>query len=112
MNKNVSSAEAVKFIQSGDHVYIHTAAAAPQILIEAMVDRSDELNEIEIVQLHTEGQARDADEEYSDMFHVNSLFIGQNVRKAINEGRADFIPCFLSEVPIMFRRNIIPGKNI
>ncbi len=108
MNKNVSPAEAVKYIQSGDHVYIHTAVAAPQILIEAMVDRSDELNDIEIVQLHTEGRARYADEEFTDTFHVNSLFIGQNVRKAINEGRADFIPCFLSEVPIMFRRNIIP----
>ena len=108
MKKIQSSHDAVRCIKPGDHVYLHTAAATPQILIEAMVDRADELSDVEIYQLHTEGKAGYADEKYKGIFHVNSLFIGKNVRKAINEGRADFIPCFLSDVPIMFRRNIIP----
>ncbi len=108
MNKIQTPYDAVGCIKPGDNVYLHTAVAAPQILIEAMVDRADELSNVEIYQLHTEGKARYADEKYDGIFHVNTLFIGENVRKAVNEGRADFIPCFLSEVPIMFRRNIIP----
>jgi len=104
----MSAQEAVKSIRSGDHVYIHTAAASPEILIEAMVERHTELSNVEIFQLHTEGSGKYANPEYAASFHVNSLFIGANVRSAINEGRAEFIPCFLSEVPIMFRRGIIP----
>jgi len=106
--KSLSPAQAVECIQSGDSIFIHTAAASPEILIDAMVARHDELTDIEIYQLHTEGSAKYSFPEYAGTFHVNALFIGSNVRPAIDEGRAEFIPCFLSEVPIMFRRNIIP----
>jgi acyl-CoA hydrolase len=110
MYKAVSAAEAVGVIQSGDRVFIHTAAAAPHPLIRAMVDRAHELRDVEIIHLHTEGAAPYADPEHAESFRVNSLFIGSNVRKATNEGRADYIPIFLSEVPILFRKGILPVK--
>ena len=108
MYNPVSAAEAVKNIKSDNSVYIHTAGAAPQTLIKAMVARSSELNNVDIYHLHTDGAAPYAEEKYEGVFQVNSLFIGGNVRKATQEGRANFIPCFLSEIPSMFRKRIIP----
>ena len=108
MQKTVTAQEAVKAIQSGHRVFIHSAAAAPQPLIDAMVERAPELRNVEIIHLHTEGSANYALPEYAESFRVNSLFIGPNVRKATNEGRADYIPIFLSEVPLLFRRGLLP----
>jgi len=109
MKENYTTAEeAVKLIHSGDRVYIHSVAAAPHYLLEAMVDRADELKNVELIQLHTEGPALYAKPEYEDSFHVNALFVGSNVRKAVNEGRGDYLPIFLSEVPYLFRHNILP----
>ena len=73
-----------------------------------MTSRADELENVEIYHLHTEGEAPYAEPQYIKSFHTNSFFIGGNVRKAIALGEADFIPCFLSEVPLLMRRGIIP----
>ncbi len=107
-NKEKTPAEAAKAIKPGDRVYIHGAGATPAALVQAMVDRADELSNIEIYHLHTEGEARYLEPQYEDTFHLFSLFLAPNSRQAVNEGRADFIPCFLSEVPILFRRGRIP----
>lgn len=108
-NENYTSAEeAVKLINSGDRVYIHSVAAAPHHLLKAMTNRADELRDVELIQLHTEGPALYTDPKYKDSFHVNALFVGSNVRKAVNEGRGDYLPIFLSEVPNLFRNNILP----
>ena len=85
-------------------------AAAPRALINALVQRADSLRDVEIVQLHTEGPAPYADPEYQGIFRVNALFVGANVRKAVDEGRADYIPVFLSEAPALFRKGILPLK--
>ncbi len=106
--KELSPSQAVGLIKSGDRVYIHSAAATPQALVKAMVGRADELKEVEIYHLHTEGDASYTNIEYKDSFHLNALFLAPNARDAVAEGRADFIPSFLSEVPIMFRRGRIP----
>lgn len=106
--KKLTPEQAVAGIRSGDRVYIHSAAATPQSLVKAMVSRADELRGVEIFHLHTEGDASYTNPEFSESFHLNAMFLGPNVRKAVDEGRADFIPCFLSEVPIMFRRGRIP----
>lgn len=106
--KIVSAEEAVKFIKSGDHVFVQSVAAAPQTLIKAMTAGSDELRNVEIYHLHTEGVAPYSEPQFSESFHTNSFFIGSNVRKAVALGEADFIPCFLSEVPLLMRRGIIP----
>jgi len=107
-SKYTSAEEAVKLINSGDRVFIHSVAAAPQPLIEAMTARSSELENIEVMHLHTEGDAPYAKPEYNDTFHTDALFVGANVRKAVNKGSADYLPIFLSEVPGLFRRNIKP----
>ena len=100
--------EALKIVKSNDRVYIHTAAAAPQMLIDALTARANELRDVEIVHLHVEGNAPYADEKYRDSFHVNSLFVGSNLRKATqNQGNASYVPIFLSEVPLMFRRKVM-----
>lgn len=106
--EHTTAEEAVQMISSGDRVFIHSVAAAPRILIEAMVKRAPELREVELVQLHTEGEAPYARPEYADSFFTNALFVGHNVRKAVNEGNADYLPVFLSEVPHLFRNRILP----
>ncbi|SMO54793.1 acetyl-CoA hydrolase/transferase family protein [Fodinibius sediminis] len=103
-----SADEAVKLINSGDRVFVHSVAAAPQELINAMTDRAPELENIEVIHLHTEGEAPYVKPEYSDTFSTNALFVGANVRKAVNEGSADYLPIFLSEVPGLFRKDILP----
>jgi len=108
MYNPVSASEAVKNIKSNDNVYIHAAGAAPQTLVNAMVARSNELKNVNLYHLHTDGEAPYVKEEYRGIFQANSLFIGTNVRKAIQDGRANFIPCFLSEIPSLFRKKIIP----
>lgn len=108
MMEYTTAEKAVELIKSGDRVFIHTAAATPQALVLAMTKRSHELRNVEIFHLHTEGEAPYAKKEFANSFHTNSLFVAGNCRNAIHEGDADFIPCFLSEVPIMFRRGVLP----
>lgn len=83
-------------------------AAAPHPLIKAMVARAPGLHNVEIVHLHTEGPADYVKPEYCGSFHLNALFVGSNVRAAVNEGHADYIPVFLSEVPALFRKGVLP----
>ena len=107
MYKSVTPQEAVKIIKSNDRVYIQAGAAAPQTLINAMSERSDELRNVEVCHLHTEGKAPYANPDLKASFHVNSFFLGSNVRHTIKAGNGSYTPVFLSEVPILFKRNII-----
>lgn len=104
----VTAVEAVRVIKSGDRVFVHSVAAAPQQLIKAMTARASELRDVEIVHLHTEGEAPYVAPEFAESFHTNVMFIGANVRSAIYTGEADYIPVFLSEVPALFRKKILP----
>jgi len=104
----VSAEEAVSYVRSGDRVFVHTAAAAPRILIEALAARADELREVEMAHLHTEHDAPYAAPGMEKSFRVRCFFIGPNLRQAVAEGRADFVPVFLSEVPALFRDGILP----
>lgn len=108
MSKITTAEEALKVLRSGDRVFIHSVAAAPKTLIEAMTARADELRGVEIVHLHTEGDAPYAAPELAESFHVNAFFIGANMRAAVNDGRADYIPIFLSEIPNLMRRKVLP----
>ena len=108
MYKSVSAEEAVKVIKSNDRVYVHAAAAAPQVLMNAMSARHEELRNVEVCHLHIEGEARYANPDYRDSFHVNSFFIGPNVRHTLKAGNGSYTPVFLSEVPLLFKRNILP----
>jgi len=104
----ISGTDAVKVIKSGDKVFVHGGAATPHFLLEKMVERAHELRNVELISISSQGAALYADEKYKDNFHINSLFVSANVRQAVNEGRGDYIPVFLSEIPNLFKRNIIP----
>jgi acyl-CoA hydrolase len=100
--------EALSHISSNSRVFIHSVAAAPQSLIEAMMHYSHSLRNVEIVQLHTEGPAPYAEPGMEQSFKVNAFFVGANIREAVNAGRAEYMPIFLSEVPMLFRRGLMP----
>ncbi len=103
----VTAEEAVKVIKSNDRVYIQAAAAAPQQLINAMSARHEELKNVEVCHLHTEGDAPYSNPALRNSFHVNSFFIGKNVRHTLKAGNGSYTPVFLSELPTLFKRNII-----
>ncbi|MBK8699194.1 MAG: acetyl-CoA hydrolase/transferase family protein [Saprospiraceae bacterium] len=104
----VSAEEAVAVVQSGHRVYLHGAAATPNILVNALVERYESLKDVEICHVHTEGPAKYVHEPYCQSFHVNNFFIGENVRPFISTGNAQYVPIFLSEIPYLFRRKILP----
>lgn len=109
MNMNITTAEkAVEIIESGHRVFIHTAAAAPGSLIQAMTKRHKELKNVEIISAHTEGEVPYADDMYEDSFKINCFFVGHNIRKHVQRGRALYIPIFLSEIPMLFRNGKMP----
>ncbi|MBA4152983.1 acetyl-CoA hydrolase/transferase C-terminal domain-containing protein [Flavobacterium sp.] len=108
MSKYVSAQEAVKAVKSGDRVYIQAAAATPTVLTKALAERASELKNVEICHLHTEGDAPYANPELAESFHVNSFFIGANVRHTLKAGNGSYTPVFLSELPMLFRKKVLP----
>lgn len=104
----VSAAEAVSHVKSGDRVFFQGAAMTPKLLIEALVERYKDIKEVEIFQIHTEGQARYTQEPFRKAFYVNSCFAAGNVRDTINSEYGAYIPIFLSEIHLLFRKNILP----
>src|SRR5512141_956628 len=104
----VSPDEAVAGIRSRDQIYIQCAAAAPSFLLDALVARAPELRDVSMVHLHTEGPGPHMAPDMAEHFRHRALFIGPNARAAVNEGRADFVPVFLSDVPRLFDSGIQP----
>ena len=107
-SKLVTADEAVTAIKSGDSVYVHSHAAAPESLIDAMVARAPELRNVTVRHILTLSKADYAKREYAESFRVQVFFIGGNVRAAINEGRGDYIPAFLSEIPHLIETGVTP----
>ena len=100
--KLVSLETAVAGIASGDRVFVHGGAATPTALLTAMVGRAPDLEDVSVVHFHTEGPAPHLAPEMAGHFRHRALFIGANARSAVNEGRADYVPVFLSDVPELF----------
>lgn len=107
-NKIVSAEQAVKSIKSGNRVIIGHACGEPPTLVEALVQRAPELENVEIVHMVAMGSAKYAQPGMEKSFRHNALFVGGTTRKAVEEKRADFTPCFFSEVPRLFKNNILP----
>jgi 4-hydroxybutyrate CoA-transferase len=103
-----SAAGAVAEIRSGDRIFVHGGCATPHVLLEALAARADALRDVRLVHLHTEGPALTAVPGLESSFHHVALFVGANVREAVNAGRADYIPCFLSEIPALMRSGRVP----
>jgi len=104
----VSPEQAVDGIRSGQRIYVHCAAATPSVLLDALVARAPELEDVTVIHLHVEGPGPHLRPEMARHFRHRALFIGPNARQAVNEGRADYVPVFLSDVPRLFDRGLLP----
>lgn len=104
----ISAAEAVKAVKSGDRVFLHGSAATPVHLIKALQHRYQELENVELVSITTLGDVNFNDEKYRNSFFFNSLFVSANSRAVANNQFGDYVPVFLSEIPILFNENYLP----
>lgn len=100
--------EAARKIESGQRLFMTGNCAVPQMILGAIVDRAEELRDVEIAQVLTVGDADYVAPSMEGHIRVNTLFIGDNVRQAVNEGRADYTPCHLSEIPLLFSSGRLP----
>ena len=100
--------EAVSIIQSGNRVYIHGSAQTPTHLLKAVAKQADRLKSVEFVFITVYGDIQIDKPEFADRFKINSLFVSASIRSAVNEGRADYVPIFLSEIPDLFNASILP----
>lgn len=95
-------------IKSGNRIFIGSNAAVPNGLIKDLIENSRNLHDVEVVQIHTVSDNSWAKREYIDLFKINTLFISPVIRDAVADGYADYTPCFLSEIPALFRDRILP----
>ncbi|MCE2786397.1 MAG: acetyl-CoA hydrolase/transferase family protein [Bacteroidota bacterium] len=102
----LSAEEVVSHIQSGQRVFLHGSAATPVALVNALINRTD-LENVELVSISTYGIDLNKDI-LEGRFYINSLFVSESTRVAINSDRGDYIPVFLSEIPKLFTKNILP----
>jgi acyl-CoA hydrolase len=106
--KVVPAAEAVAAIRSHHRVYVHGAAATPSVLLDALVERAGELRDVSVIHLHAEGPGPHLAPEMAAHLRHRALFVGPNARAAVAEGRADYVPVFLSDVPRLFSSGALP----
>jgi acyl-CoA hydrolase len=104
----ISAEEALKHVKSGDRVFIHGSAATPVHLVEALQNRHNELSDVELVSITTLGNVNFDEPEYRKSFYFNSLFVSATTRSVVNSENGDYVPIFLSQIPLLFRRNILP----
>ncbi len=103
-----SAQDAVRAIQSGNRVFLTGNVSVPQTVLAALVDHAPNLTDVEIVQVLTIGAADYVGPTMEGHLRVNTMFISHNIRKAVQEGRADFTPVLLSEFPLLFKRGFLP----
>jgi acyl-CoA hydrolase/GNAT superfamily N-acetyltransferase len=106
--KKMSLEEALALIKTGDHIFIGSACGEPQYLVKGLVEKASHLSDNEILHVHTLGVAPYAEPRYSERFRLNAFFVGINTREAVAEGRADYTPVFLSELPRLISRGMVP----
>lgn len=104
----VSAAEAVSIIKSGDRIFGHGSACTPNILYNELGNQSSRLKDVEMVSITQQGNVEIAKPQYKDSFYINSLFTSAPVREAVNSENGDYVPIFLSEIPILFKNGILP----
>jgi len=102
MSELVSLSQALSHVQSGQRVFLQGGVATPLQLVEGLVDQADRLRGVELIHLHVSGPARYADPEFAESFTVANLFVGGQMRSKLRDG-VDYLPCFLSEIPALFR---------
>ncbi len=103
-----SPADAIRHIQSGQRVFIHGSAATPTSLLEALLHRAGEVTKIELVAISTLGEIDWDRPNVREHVFLNSLFVSANVRQWVDQANGDYTPVFLSEIPLLFRRGVLP----
>lgn len=104
----ITAEEAVKMVKSGDRVFLHGSAATPTLIISALQARHQELSNVELVSITTLGDSSFNDEKYKNSFFFNSLFVSTNSRGVVNSSHGDYVPVFLSEIPLLFNDDYLP----
>ena len=107
MKNYVSAEEAISVIKSGDRIFSHGSACTPNFLLNELAKQSPRLKGIEFISITLQGEVEIAKPQYKDSFFINSLFVSSPIREAVNSERGDFIPVFLSEIPILFKNGIL-----
>jgi 4-hydroxybutyrate CoA-transferase len=96
-HKLTTAAEALRIVESGMRVFVHASSGFPAALVNALADRAPSLRDVEIVHLLTINDIRTAEEQYPEHFRHTCLFIGGGMRRAVADGRADYVPIHLGE---------------
>ena len=104
----ISAEKAVQVIKSNDRVFIHGSAATPVCLVNAMQARHQELKNVELISITNLGDVDFDKPEFHKSFFFNSLFVSANTRAVVNSSHGDYVPVFLSQIPQLFRKNILP----
>jgi acyl-CoA hydrolase len=104
----VTAADALSIIQSGQRVFIHGSVCTPLYLLHELAKEKDRLKNVELVSITLKGDIEIDKPQYESSFHINSLFVSASVRQAVADGRADFVPVFLSDIPDLFKHNVLP----
>ena len=104
----ISAAQSIQCIKSGDRVFIHGSASTPVCLVKAMQERHQELENVELVSITNIGDIDFNKPGFRESFFFNSLFVSENTRAVTNSTFGDYVPIFLSEIPRLFRKNILP----
>ncbi len=99
--------QALSVVKPGDRIYLHGSAQTPTFLLKALAEQAYRLKDVELVSISVYGDLQVNKPEYEGIFHINSMFVSESIRKDVNEGRADYIPVFLSEIPELFKQNIL-----
>jgi len=100
--------DALRAVKRGAKVFLGTACAEPQYLVEGLIDRAGRLHDVQVLHFITLGDAPYTEKRFDTRFRHNTFFVGPNTRDAINEARADYTPVFISEIPSLFRKGIVP----
>lgn len=104
----VSPKEALSYIESNSRIFIQGSAQTPTFLMKHLADEAPRLRNVEIVSISVYGDMYVDKPELRENFYINSLFVSTSIRKAVNDGFADYVPVFLSEIPELFKRKILP----
>lgn len=105
---SISAAQSIQCIKSGDRVFIHGSASTPVCLVKALQNRHHELENVELVSITNIGDTDFSNPQYRKSFFFNSLFVSENTRTIANSEYGDYVPIFLSQIPQLFRKNILP----
>ncbi|MGE4519652.1 MAG: hypothetical protein AB7E04_09110 [Desulfobacteraceae bacterium] len=106
--RTTSADEAVSHIKSGDRIVAGHATGSPEVLLKALTENAQGLKDVEIVHMVSMGESRYCLPEYEGIFRHRSLFAGPKTRKLLAEGKGDYTPCHFSEIPLLFRNEILP----